>query len=213
MSTTKNYGFEVIPKSTNITFGDFRSVLVGDANSNFTKLDELLAGMEISSMTVSGNILYLNKKDGTKISVTLPQVNTESSEGISSQEVFIATNSTTYEELDAALSAGKICFYKSSSYFYSFVRAYTTTTNGETISYKKFAIIDSNQVRTATCNSKSEWQTSTSSLQSSSFKSTTITSSSTDNYYPSCKAVYDFVTGLIGSFDAAAVKIDEIIGE
>jgi len=200
MSTTKNYGFEVIPEITEMKFGDFRAVLAGDIDSNFTKLDKILASVDITSMTVSSGTLYLNKKNGEKLQVALPSTGS----GDSVEEVFIATRSTTFNDLEEAIAQGKVCYYKDSDYFYSLLQV-----SSQNI---KFGFVDSGTFRMAQCNSESEWTFSSNSIQLTTWKKNSIDSTATNSYYPSCKAVYDFVTGLIGSFETVAANIDEIIG-
>ena len=74
MSTTKNYGFNTIPQNTPMTFGEFRALLAGEKNSNFTKLDEILSKLEIESAYISDEKFIIKKKNGEEISVPMDNV-------------------------------------------------------------------------------------------------------------------------------------------
>lgn len=159
-----------------------------------------LASSDINKMELSGRTLVIHKNNKEKLEVTLPS--TGSSDSI--EEILIATKSTTFSDIENAISQGKICYYNDSNNFYSL-----SNVSSQSI---RFYFVDDLTLKVAHCNSDSTWSLSSYDIQLSTMKKNSIDSDATNDYYPSCKAVYDFVNGLIGSFDTAAASIDEIIG-
>ena len=104
---------------------------------------------------------------------------------------FIGTYSTTTSaEISAAVSAGKEVWIMKDSIMY----AYSYGITGEYSYYIAASINGITFLRLK--NATNEWVTSINNFQDSANKVTSLSASSTDNQYPSAKAVYDFVKAL-----------------
>ena len=129
-----------------------------------------------------------------------------------SDNIFIAEyGTTTFEEIKTAWNNGKACFCK--------MKNDTTLSENRLCSlcyisdtYIYFGVSYGKTNYRFSVGTNNAWSSSTFSLQGANL-TTTITESSTNTNYPSAKAVYTFVTGLIGNIETVAAEIDTLIGE
>lgn len=119
--------------------------------------------------------------------------------------VFWATRgTTTYDEIVAANTAGKVvaCNYSGNVYYLERLQS-----NGNAVFYSLIGG-EGNYMHCTPTNSWSGWGVS---LESVSNKKTTITGNeSSATYYPTTKAVADYVSGIVGDINTI---LDEINGE
>lgn len=102
-------------------------------------------------------------------------------------KVFFATNgTTTASEIYSKVTNGYAVFCRYSNYLY----ALTSSTSSQAI-FARLSGVNSTQLLRV---SESTWSGQTATLQNYAYKTTTISNTSTDSYYPSAKAVYTFVT-------------------
>lgn len=106
------------------------------------------------------------------------------------EKVYFATQgTTTASEVYAKATSGYAVFCKYSTYLY----VLTSSTSAQAIFARLVGVNSTELLRV----SGSTWSKSTATLQNATYKTTTISNTSSDSYYPTAKAVYTFVTNSI----------------
>lgn len=98
MAQSNYYNFSLVPLQTDMTVREFRQAIAGEVSGNFALLDNILAGLDVISCSVSlaadgeSYVLVLTRKDGSKIETALPNFGEVKEEDL---------HDVTAEELDA----------------------------------------------------------------------------------------------------------------
>lgn len=151
--------------------------------------------------TVTPIVVY--KTDGSSNEFLVRAKNgINSSGGVSETELLKCTYGiTTFTQVDEAIKAGKIpyCIKENILYLYS----YTSTSH-------RFIAVVGSTLRGLAISPTHNWiESQPSTIEVKDNKSTAISASSTDDQYPSAKAVYTYVNAVLGG---ALAEIDELVG-
>lgn len=189
---------ETIPNEEDPGYDTFADVLEA--------LALLEARVENAEEDISNIDLDLESKQDTLVSgENIKTINSTSllgSGNIDTKELFVCTyGTTTYVEVSNAISAGKlpIVVYNTNTYYYL----------KESVNSHIFSTMVGANHYEVKVNTLNQWNWSTTSLEETSNKVTSISSGSTDTQYPSAKAVYNAIQNVTIPVDSALSNSSE----